>query len=86
RQNVYLTASGLFLPHYLQRAVELVGVDRLLFSTDFPYQYRPGLQARRFLEECGLDHSAKAAFAHGNWERLTAGRTLGEQPTKREET
>jgi predicted TIM-barrel fold metal-dependent hydrolase len=73
RRNLYVTASGMFLPHFLERAVAIVGADRLLFSTDFPYQYRPGRDARRFLEECGLDESGKAAFAHGNWLRLTRG-------------
>lgn len=71
RQNLYVTASGMFLPHYLERAVAAVGADRLLFSTDFPYQYRPGGDARQFLENCGLSGSEKAGFAHGNWLRLT---------------
>lgn len=70
RRNLYVTASGMFLPHYLDRAVAIVGTDRLLFSTDFPYQYRPGGDARQFLENCNLGESAKAAFAHGNWLRL----------------
>jgi predicted TIM-barrel fold metal-dependent hydrolase len=41
-----------------------------LFSTDFPYQYRPGQKARRFLEGLPLDDEAKHRFAHRNWERL----------------
>ncbi|KKB64937.1 amidohydrolase [Robbsia andropogonis] len=71
RKNLYVTASGMFLPHYLERAAAVVGVDRLLFSTDFPYQYRPGHDARRFLAHCGLAEHEKAAFAHGNWMQLT---------------
>ena len=71
RRNLYVTASGMFLPHYLARAAAVVGVDRLLFSTDFPYQYRPGGDARRFLSDCGLSEADTAAFAHGNWSRLT---------------
>ena len=71
RRNLHVTASGMFLPHYLERAAAVVGVDRLLFSTDYPYQYRPGRDARRFLETCGLDGPAKAGLAHGAWERLT---------------
>lgn len=71
RNNLYVTASGMFLPHYLERASSIVGTDRLLFSTDFPYQFRPGRDARCFLETCGLTDTAMAAFAHGNWLRLT---------------
>jgi predicted TIM-barrel fold metal-dependent hydrolase len=71
RRNLYVTASGMFLPHYLERAAAVVGTDRLLFSTDFPYQYRPGSDARRFLENCGLTQPEKTGFAHRNWMRLT---------------
>jgi predicted TIM-barrel fold metal-dependent hydrolase len=71
RNNLYITASGMYLPHYLARAAEIVGVDRLLFSTDFPYQYRSGRDAKQFLDNCGLSDSAKMKFAHGNWLALT---------------
>lgn len=71
RQNLYVTASGMFLPHYLERAAAVVGADRLLFSTDFPYQYRVGNDARRFLESCGLAEQERDGFAHDNWTRLT---------------
>lgn len=71
RRNLYVTASGMFLPHYLERAKSIVGADRLLFSTDYPYQYRPGRDAGQFLAMCGLDEIDQAALAHGNWARLT---------------
>jgi uncharacterized protein len=72
RRNLYVTASGMYLPHYLERAAEVVGTDRLLFSTDFPFQYRTGGEARRFLDDCGLTDFQKAGFANGNWSRLIA--------------
>ncbi|MGI4833496.1 MAG: amidohydrolase family protein [Janthinobacterium lividum] len=71
QHNLYVTASGMWSPAYLQRALEIVGPARLLFSTDYPYQYKPGGQARRFLEEISLPAAQKKLFAHGNWERLT---------------
>jgi predicted TIM-barrel fold metal-dependent hydrolase len=74
RDNLYLTASGMFNPAYLERAIEAVGPDRILFSTDYPYQYRTGGDARRFLDGLSLDDGDKAKFAHGNWERLTGRR------------
>jgi len=70
RRNLYVTSSGMFMPHYLRRALDIVGSERLLFSTDYPYQYRPGGDARRFLDECGLDGDTKANFASENWNRL----------------
>jgi predicted TIM-barrel fold metal-dependent hydrolase len=72
RQNLYVTASGMFTQSYLDRAVEIVGFERILFSTDYPYQYRPGRRARTFLEEVALTNEQRTAFAHRNWERLTA--------------
>ena len=71
RRNLYVTASGMFSDDYLQRCVGIVGVDRILFSTDFPYQHRPGGGARRFLDRAPLDAEGREKFAHGNWERLT---------------
>lgn len=66
-----LTASGMFSETYLRRSIEIVGIDRVLFSTDYPYQYRPGRDARRFFDEMTLDDQYKRKFAYANWERLT---------------
>ena len=71
RQNMYVTASGMFSQSYLQRTVEIVGADRILFSTDYPYQYRQGREARNFLEAAALSEGDKEKFAFANWERLT---------------
>lgn len=71
KNNLYITSSGMFSPDYLQRAASIVGKERLLFSTDFPYQYRHGHVARRFLNECGLNDEDLSGFVHANWERLT---------------
>lgn len=56
---------------YLLRCLAILGPERLLFSTDYPYQYRPGGGARHFLDAAPLDPSDRKAFAHGNWDRLT---------------
>jgi len=72
RRNVYLGASGMLSSEHLRRALSVVGADRLLFSTDFPYQYRPGGEARHFLETCGLSGSDLEGFASGNWDTLRA--------------
>ena len=72
RRNLFVTGSGMWSDVYLQRCLDIVGPDRLLFSTDFPYQYQTGGHARRFLESTSLDPIHREAFAHGNWERLTS--------------
>ena len=71
RENLYITASGMFSEAYLGRCLEIVGPDRLLFSTDYPYQYRPGREARSFVDRVSLVEADRAKFAYGNWERLT---------------
>jgi predicted TIM-barrel fold metal-dependent hydrolase len=73
RNNLYLTASGMFNTAYLQQAIDAIGVDRILFSTDYPYQYRPGGAARRFIDGLELDDVSKAKLACRNWESLTVG-------------
>ena len=71
RQNLYVTPSGMWSQAYLQRSLEIVGPERIIFSTDYPYQYRPGRPGRFFLEAAALSADDKELFAHGNWERLT---------------
>jgi uncharacterized protein len=70
RQNLYVTPSGMWSQSYLQRALEVVGPERILFSTDYPYQYRPGRPGLSFVEQAALSLEHKELFAHGNWDRL----------------
>lgn len=72
RQNLYVTSSGMFNNSYLQRSVEIIGTDRILFSADYPYQYRPGRDASNFLDQVPLTEADKNKFAYRNWERLIA--------------
>ncbi|SEO11462.1 hypothetical protein SAMN05216436_13416 [bacterium A37T11] len=66
RQNLYVTASGMFSPTYLQPSVDIIGIDRILFSSDYPYQYKPGRDARNFLAEITLNDTDKEKFAYAN--------------------
>jgi uncharacterized protein len=70
RHNVYVTPAGIFKHHLLRHAIEVVGVDHILFSTDYPFQYAPQGGAHRFLQTAPIDHAAKHAIAHANAERL----------------
>jgi predicted TIM-barrel fold metal-dependent hydrolase len=74
QRNLYVKSSGMWSQTYLHRALEIVGPERILFSTDYPYQYRPGQPGRSFLLATDLSQDAREAFAHGNWERLTSQR------------
>lgn len=73
RENVYYTPSGMYSPRYLAWTLDLVGVDRIMFSTDYPYIPTTGGGASRaFLEQSELlSDEDRHKIAHGNWERLT---------------
>ena len=70
RQNFYVTGSGINTTAYLRRAVEVMGADRVMVSTDYPYQYAPDGAARHFLEQAPLSFDEKEKIAHLNVERL----------------
>lgn len=75
RQNVYVSPSGIFSARYLRWAIEVLGADRILFSTDYPYQFAPDGGARAFLRDAGLSAEDTAKIAHGNWEQLIGRRS-----------
>lgn len=70
RTNLYVTPSGMWSQAYLQSTLEIVRPERILFSTDYPYQYRPSQPGRSFLLNADLTPELKKLVAHGNWERL----------------
>jgi predicted TIM-barrel fold metal-dependent hydrolase len=83
RQNFWVAGSGTVSERYLRWTAEVVGTDRMLYSTDYPYTFgtRPGGfpfldtsagVARTFLEGAPFSDDEKAAIGSGNWERLTA--------------
>ncbi len=71
RQNVWVTGSGLMSERYLRWTAEVVGVDRILYATDYPFIDTSGGQARGFLEKATLSAAEKEAIGSGSWERLT---------------
>jgi predicted TIM-barrel fold metal-dependent hydrolase len=83
RENFWVAGSGTNSPRYLRWTAEVMGTDRMLYSTDYPFTYgfRPGGfpyvdtsagAARSFLENAPFTDWQKADIAHRNWERLTA--------------
>jgi uncharacterized protein len=69
KENVHYTFSGMnFPPTFLDLFLELGGVDRIMFSADYPYQSMPW--ARAFLDQIPASDADKERIAHGNAERL----------------
>jgi predicted TIM-barrel fold metal-dependent hydrolase len=68
RENVHYTFSGFnFTPTFLDLMLQ-VGVDRIMFSTDYPYASMA--EAGAFLDKLPVSSADQARVAHGNAERL----------------
>lgn len=73
RTNVLVTPSGIYSQRYLRWAIEVLGIDRIMFSADYPYAGLEPDAARRFLDDSSLGENERAQIASGNWNRLCAG-------------
>jgi uncharacterized protein len=66
--HVVITTSGLFSVPPLRCALDVFGLERVLFSVDWPYA--PNEEGRRLLEHAPLSPDELERFAHGNAERV----------------
>ncbi len=70
RTNVSITTSGYFTLPPLRCALDVVGIDRMMFSVDYPFS--PNTLGRRFLDQVAgiLDEDDMRKLTHGNAERI----------------
>jgi len=70
QSNIHLTTSGYFTRPPLRCAVDVVGIDRLMFSVDYPFS--TNVQGREFLTDSAqwLSGADMAKLSFGNAERL----------------
>jgi len=68
KTNVFATSSGVFDQPVFDCAVAMLGIDRLMFSVDYPFQ--DSETAMEFLRHCALSPDDKERFAHGNADQL----------------
>ncbi len=68
REHFYLTTSGYFDIQPFTCALGVVGVERVLFSVDYPYA--SNALGRRFLDTLPVGPDELGKIAHGNAERL----------------
>jgi uncharacterized protein len=73
QRNAFITAGGIYSQRYLRWAVEVVGVERIMFATDYPYRPGPDGGVEGFLQATGLDRPDQERIAAGNWDALVAG-------------
>ncbi len=67
-QNFSITTSGFFTEPPLLLALQVIGVDRIIFSVDYPYSSNE--QGRAFLDRASISPADKEKISHLNAERL----------------
>jgi 5-carboxyvanillate decarboxylase len=68
RSNFYVTTSGMFWNPVLEFCVKAVGVDRVLFAVDSPFENLG--EAAEFMRNAPLSAADKGLIAHGNARKL----------------
>lgn len=66
--QVYITTSGLFTLPPLQVAIDTFGIDKILFSIDYPFSTNEA--GRDYLESMQLSDTDLEKIAHGNADKL----------------
>jgi len=66
--QVWITTSGFFTTIPFMAALMAFGVDRLMFSVDYPFA--SNARARAFLDALPVSPTDRAKIAHGNADRL----------------
>jgi 2,3-dihydroxybenzoate decarboxylase len=68
RENFHFTTSGHFCTASLHAAIATVGLDRVMFSVDYPYESTE--QATTWFDRLDLEDDDRHAIAAGNAARL----------------
>jgi uncharacterized protein len=72
--QVYVTSAGFFSNPPFLAALQTFGIDRLMFSVDYPYDSHA--DGRGFLDNVPLSADDLEKFAHGNADRLLKLKTV----------
>ena len=68
RENIWVTNSGVAWEPSIKFCQQVLGVDRVMYAMDFPYQFEPAEVAR--LDAMEMSAADKQAFFQTNAERL----------------
>jgi predicted TIM-barrel fold metal-dependent hydrolase len=68
RDNFYVTISGMFWQPVLQFVCSVLGSDKVMFATDYPYE--SSKLAAEFMESVQLSHTDKEKICHLNAEKI----------------
>ena len=68
QEHFWLTTSGYFTLPPFQCALDVVGVDRILFSVDYPFS--PNAVGKKFLDTLPVNNTEREKIASGNAAKL----------------
>jgi 2,3-dihydroxybenzoate decarboxylase len=68
KDNMLVTVSGMFATEPLYCAIAALGVDRVMFAADYPFENSE--EAGKFMDSVRLDEGARADVAYRNAERV----------------
>ncbi|WP_276369497.1 amidohydrolase family protein [Chryseolinea sp. H1M3-3] len=68
QRNITITTSGVEDPMALRYCIDKIGVDRIMWAIDYPFQ--PTEPAVAFIESAPLSETERAKIAYGNAERI----------------
>jgi hypothetical protein len=68
REHVWVTPAGIVDEPHFRFVRDVVGIDRIIWSTDYPYVTMNG--NRSFLDGLNLSEAERAQIMHGNAEKL----------------
>jgi|SRR5665213_15550 len=83
QSNIHITTSGYFTVPPLRCALDVVGIDRLLFSIDYPFSPNTIGQAFANSLSGALGNDDLAKLTHGNAERVLKLRPAGSGKAQR---
>jgi predicted TIM-barrel fold metal-dependent hydrolase len=72
RSQVHITPGGVLSERYLRWTLEVIGPDRIMSATDYPYAPVDAGAPAALLSGAGLTDAQRDGIASGNWERVRA--------------
>lgn len=70
RHNVYVTPGGIASHRYLRWAIEVVGIDRIMHASDYPFNSPQDFAAREFLNTAPLGRDDQEKIGYRNWDNI----------------
>ena len=72
RSNIFITPGGISSHKYLRWSLETVGIERIMYASDYPFNTERDGSVPRFLDTAPISDTDRETIAFRNWEKLIA--------------